>query len=154
MGMPLNTYRTIAVASEISSSLQTYLYIDILGVFIPLNISSGCPPNWRAHPGCPDHLRFVVEKAVNAMPAAFVIEPASGEVFKSLTDCETRLAGFAFAHGFDVVTTHSSLKPPHVSATFQCIHHGAKTRNWRHLSDVVERDSEGIIVSDRQRGIT
>jgi hypothetical protein len=127
--MPLNTYRTIAVASEISSSLQTYLYIDILGVFIPLNMSSGCPPNWRAHPGCPDHLRFVVEKAVNAMPATFIIEPASSEVFKSLIDCKTRLASFAFVYSFNVVTTYLSLKPPYISATFQYIHYSAKIHN-------------------------
>ncbi len=112
-------------------------------------MSSGCPPNWRAHPGCPDHLKFVVEKAVNAIPPGYVVEPESGEVFKSLEDCETRLAGFAFANGFDVVTTRSSLKPPYISATFQCIHHGAQTRNYRKLGEFVERDAEGVIVSDR-----
>ena len=34
---------------------------------------------------------------------------------------------------------------------FLCSHHGAETRNYRGLKERVERDSEGIIISDRKR---
>jgi hypothetical protein len=77
---------------------------------------------------------------VNALPAAWLQPPQTGELSDSIADCDRRLRGYALAEGFDIVHTGDSV-------TF----HGEETRNWSHLEDRVERDREGTIISKRQR---
>src|SRR5260370_38654014 len=101
--------------------------------------------SWRASPGCPEHVRFVLEKAVNALPPEWLTEPVDGEVFTSIEECQQRLNAFSLSQGFDIVKTHSAMKPQ-PKAYFACIHHGKETRNWRKLPHEVEKDREGKIV--------
>ena len=85
-------------------------------------------PGWRAPPECPEHVRYIVEKAVNAYPPEWLKTPATGEVFRSIEECQNRLVAFSLSQGFNVVKTNSSTKPV-PSANFACIHHGKETRN-------------------------
>jgi hypothetical protein len=52
---------------------------------------------WQAKPGCADHHRAAVERMVNALPAAWLHPPQSGEVFDNLEHCNERLRGYALA---------------------------------------------------------
>ena len=61
------------------------------------------PPAWRAKPGCPKHLVAVLERAVNALPPAWLLQPTTGDVFDSIEHCRRRLQGYALAEGFEVV---------------------------------------------------
>jgi|SRR5882757_3562178 len=101
-------------------------------------MASSLPPStsssWTARPGCPDHLRLPLERAVNALPSEFLEDPADGEVFSSLEEGERRLIGYSLAQGFDIVKTHSSTKP-FPGATFAYVFHSEKSRNWRGLKD-------------------
>jgi hypothetical protein len=65
---------------------------------------------FRAKPSCPRHLVDVYERAVNALPASYLLPPATGEVFTSIFDCERRLHGYRLAEGFDVVATGGGTK--------------------------------------------
>ena len=105
-------------------------------------------PRWRAAHGCPDHLRYTIEKTVNGFPPAWLEEPVTGEVFESMELGQERLVAYSFSQGFDVVVVHSTKRPQPVS-TFGCIHHDDKTKNWRRLPDHVERDEEGTIIGRR-----
>jgi len=49
------------------------------------------PGAQRAPAGCPKALKFVLEKAVNALPPAYLYKPISGEIFKSIDECKKRL---------------------------------------------------------------
>ena len=62
-------------------------------------------PVWRAKPRCPKHLVAILERAVNALPPAWLLQPTTGEVFDSIEHCKRRLQGYALAEGFDVVQT-------------------------------------------------
>src|SRR5690349_19930896 len=108
---------------------------------------------WRAHPDCPEHIRYIVEKAVNAHPPHWLEEPSSGEIFSSIEECRNRLIAFSLSQGFDVVTTHSASKPQ-PCATFSCVHHGIETRNTRRLPSTVEKDKEGNVVGERKLNLT
>ena len=108
---------------------------------------------WTAPPGCPDHVRYIVEKTVNAYPTKWLKEPSSGEVFSSIKECHNRLIAFSLSQGFDVVVSRSS-QTPQPRATFSCIHHGTETRNTRRLPAIVERDKEGNVIGERQRDLT
>jgi len=110
----------------------------------------GATAGWRAPPGCPEHVRYTLERAVNAYPAEWLEEPISGEVFDSVNECQERLVAYSLSQGFDIIVTNSATKPA-PRATYCCTHHGEETRNWRKLSRTVERDEDGSIVSDRQR---
>src|ERR1700739_3462788 len=96
--------------------------------------------DWRAPPGCPEHIRYTVEKVVNSYPSAWRDEPATGEVFSSIKECQERLVAFSLSQGFDVVIFRSTQNSPRI--TFSCIHHGRKTRNIRKLPPIVERDEK------------
>ena len=67
-------------------------------------------PAWRAKPRCPKHLVAVLERAVNALPPAWLLQPITGEVFDSIDHCNRRLQGYALAEGFEVVRTGGSSK--------------------------------------------
>ena len=85
-------------------------------------------PRWRAAPGCPQHLRYTLEKAVNAHPPEWLREPQDGEIFNSIEECERRLVVFSLSQGFDVIKKNTSKKPT-PSANFVCVHHGVETKN-------------------------
>ena len=108
---------------------------------------------WRAPAGCPDYVRYIVEKAANAFPPEWLREPLSGEVYSSVEECHNRLIAYSLSQGFDIVISHSTQKPQ-PSTTFSCIHHGTETKNWRHLPRTVERDEDGNIIGQRQRNLT
>ena len=58
---------------------------------------------WQAKSGCAEHNLAAVERAVNALPPMWLLEPQSGEIFEGLDRCNDRLRGFALAEGFDIV---------------------------------------------------
>jgi hypothetical protein len=64
---------------------------------------------WCAKPRCPKHLIAVLERAVNALPSAWLLQPTTGDVFDSIEHCR-RLQGYALAEGFDVVQTGGGTK--------------------------------------------
>ena len=109
---------------------------------------------WQAKSGCPSHLRGVIERFVNERDPAWRLPPASkGEVFDSFEQCQQRLNVWAMVEGFAIVVRgHGISTIP--CKRFRCIHHGEETRNDRELEDDVEKDSEGRIISERQRGAT
>ena len=85
-------------------------------------------PAWRAKPRCPKHLVAVLERAVNALPSAWLLQPATGEVFDSIEHCRRRLQGYALVEGFDVVQTGGGTKQA-PGARFEYSKHGESTRN-------------------------
>ena len=107
---------------------------------------------WKAHPDCPAHLRYILEKTVNAYPPEWLNEPITGEVFQSVDDCKRRLFAYSLSQGFDVVISRSAMKP--FSITFSCCHYGIETRNTRKLPKEVERNEEGEIIGLRKRDLT
>ena len=108
---------------------------------------------WQAKPGCADHHRAAVERMVNALPAAWLLPPQTGEVFDNLGHCNERLRGYALAEGRDIVRNGGGTKT-NPSYRFRCIFHGGKTQNNRKLEDRVEYNDEGKITSKRQRNGT
>jgi hypothetical protein len=109
---------------------------------------------WRANSALPIEVREVLEKAVHAYPPEWLDSPCDDEVFDELDDCERRLLAYSLAQGFDVVRTHSKLNGKSQNVTFQCIFHGAETRNYRGLEQRVSRDKDDKITSRRQREAT
>ena len=109
---------------------------------------------WQAKLSCPAHLRDVIERFVNAQDPAWRLPPApKEEVFKSFKQCQQRLNVWAMVEGFTVVVRgRGDSKNP--CMRFLCIHHNDETRNYRELEDDVEKDSDGHIISKRQRGVT
>lgn len=108
---------------------------------------------WRAPPGCPRHLISALERAVNAHPPAYLLAPVSGEVFASPEEGESRLAAYSLSHGFDIVKTGTGAKlfPSH---HFTCVFHGQETRNYRRLEEHVEKDADGVVITQRKRDLT
>jgi len=118
-----------------------------------VDMSSLSSSAWRAPSGCPEGLRYTLEKAVNAYPPEWLQEPTTGEIFSSMDEAHSRLIAFSLSQGFDVVISHSSQKPQPVT-TFSCTHHGTKTKNWRKLPERVEKDEQGNIVGERKLNLT
>ena len=87
---------------------------------------------------------------MNALPSAWLLQPATGEIFDSIEHCRRRLQGYALAEGFDVVQTGGGIKKA-LAARFECSRHGESTRNWRKLESHVEYDEEGTVITVRQR---
>ncbi|KIW89890.1 uncharacterized protein Z519_09319 [Cladophialophora bantiana CBS 173.52] len=108
---------------------------------------------WRARPGCPDHLRGPLEKAVNDLPVSFLVDPANKETYNTIEECYQRLVGYSLSQGFDIVRS-SGGTPSNPGSSFLCIYHGDRTRNTRDLEESVEGDKDGVIVSKRQRNLT
>ncbi len=67
-------------------------------------------PAWRAKPGCPKYLVAVLERAVNALPPAWLLQPTTGEVFDNIDYYRRRLQGYALAEGFEVIYTGGGTK--------------------------------------------
>ena len=103
---------------------------------------------WQAKPRYPEHLVATLERAVNNNPSTWRIPPQTGEIFNSIEDYKKRLKGFALAEDFNVMITGTGSKQ-FPSARFTCIHHGISTKNKRRLEDRVERNKEGVVVSQR-----
>lgn len=108
---------------------------------------------WHAKPGCPEHHRRALERAVNAMPAEWRSPPATGESFPDLTTCYRRVQGFSLVEGFCIVKDGGGTKA-NPGTRFFCSFHGSQTKNCRKLEDRVSRDEEGNIVSQRKRETT
>jgi hypothetical protein len=85
----------------------------------------------------PAHQRGAFDRAIGAMPPAFLGFPTTGEVFECTAACKVRLQGFSLGQGFAVVVGKSN-KGSFVE--FLCIHHSTETRNHRELEQNVERD--------------
>jgi len=105
---------------------------------------------WQAKPGCADHHRAAVERMVNALPVAWLLEPQTGEEFDDLDHCNRRMRGHALANGYDIVRNGGGTKA-NPSYRFLCIFHGTKTKNRRKLEDRVGYNDEGTITTKRQR---
>ena len=105
---------------------------------------------WQAKPGCADHHRAAVERMVNALPVAWLLEPETGEEFDDLDHCNCRMRGHALANGYDIVRKGGGTKA-NPTYRFRCIFHGTETKNSRKLEDHVEYDDEGKITTKRQR---
>ena len=60
------------------------------------------------HHLCPQHLREVVENAVDTSGSAWLLSPQPGESFDTAKDCFRRLQGYALSCSFTVVTTTSN----------------------------------------------
>src|SRR5271163_4938606 len=117
------------------------------------NLVSFDRERWRAPERCPTHLKPLIEELVNALPLAWLDEPATGEVYASLEECEQRLRGFSLSKGFDIVRTGGgNRRVP--AKRWNCVHHGNVTRNDRGLEDAVERNEEGQVISNRKRQAT
>lgn len=50
---------------------------------------------WLPHPLCPPDIAPILERAIQAFPPHFLLEPIKGEVFDDAQDCLKRLQGFA-----------------------------------------------------------
>ena len=94
----------------------------------PIPASVQPTPAWRAKPRCPKHLVAVLERAVNALPPAWLLQPTTGEVFDSIEYCKRRLQGYALAEGFKVIRTRGGTKKA-PRARFGCSKHGESIRN-------------------------
>ena len=119
-----------------------------------LVLSSVMALSWQAKPGCPTHLRDVIEHFVNDRDAVWRLPPApKGEVFDSFEQCQERLNVFTMIEGF-VITIRGHGDPRNSCRRFQCIHHDEETRNHRELEHRTEKDSVEKIISNRQRDAT
>jgi hypothetical protein len=87
------------------------------------------------------------------MPSSYLLPPHTGEIFASMENCNQRLCGYAFAEGFNIVRKGGGSKAI-PSYRFKCIFHGSIAQNNRKLENLIERDSEGRITSQRQREAT
>src|SRR5947199_3035612 len=85
-------------------------------------------PAWRAKPRCPKHLVAVLERAVNALPPAWLLQPTTGEVFDSIEHCKRRLQNYALAEGFNVVQIGGGTKKV-PTAHFEYLRYGESIRN-------------------------
>jgi len=103
-----------------------------------------------ARPGCHEHLRVVLERAVKAAPAAWRVVPAIGEECSSKHEAEHRLRIWSLVEGFLLVRAGGDNKR-HPAASFDCVHHNTTTRNFRGLEDRVEYNDEGERLTVRQR---
>jgi MULE transposase domain len=104
----------------------------------------------RAKPGCPEASRAIVEAHMASMPVAWRIRPRTDETFNSVEAFKERIVGWSFCEGF--WPEESGGGTPQVpSMRLKCKHHSAKTRNYRGLEDRVEKDDQGVVISDRKR---
>jgi hypothetical protein len=105
---------------------------------------------YHAPSGCSNYLAGALERAVNALPPAWLLPPQTGEIFDSIPDAERRLRGYSLAEGFNIAYTGGGTrKVP--GARFECCYHGTTIKNWRKLEEHVEKDEKGNIISRRQR---
>jgi hypothetical protein len=106
------------------------------------------PAPWIASAGCPAHIRPALERWVSSQDSLWLQPPVKGEVFESFEHYFRRVQLFAVSQGFAVVIRGTGGKVP--SKRFLCIYHATETRNYRELSENVEKDCKGKIISDRK----
>ena len=78
--------------------LPNYLAAAVLyrlSLVFSLIITSTLLSAWRAHLDCPEHLRYIIEKTINAFLPEWLDEPATGEVFISIDECKRRLIAYS-----------------------------------------------------------
>jgi hypothetical protein len=51
----------------------------------------------------PEHVKPAWLRAIRALPSAWLLAPATGEVFKDKEDCHQRLQGWGLFEGFAIV---------------------------------------------------
>ena len=107
--------------------------------------------SWQAHPHCPSDARAKLEKAVQALPEAYLAPLCKNEEFETPEACLRRLQGYALSQGFAVVQKSGSMKQKRPRFQYKCIHHGKETQNNRQLELHVERDTEGNLITRRKR---
>lgn len=91
---------------------------------------------WQPHLGLDPDLVPIIRKAIDAMPAAHLIEPKTGETFDSHEAAWDRVQNWAFTQGFAMVTG-----PCHTgSKYYECIHRGKETANKRKLDQHASKD--------------
>jgi hypothetical protein len=98
----------------------------------------------------PEHAKPAWLRAIRALPPAWLIAPATGEVFEGKEDCHQRLQGWGLFEGFGVVQGRV-WKDGTPRWEFKCKLHGTETLNTRGLEPRKLKDKEGKVVTDRQR---
>jgi hypothetical protein len=106
---------------------------------------------WQAHPDCPPDARVKLERAVRALPEAYLTALCKGEEFETPEACLRRLQGYALSHGFAVVQKSGSMKQKKPRFQYKCVHHGKETLNVRQLEAHAERDEDRNIITRRKR---
>jgi hypothetical protein len=107
----------------------------------------------RAKPGCPEVSRPLVEGHMASMPVSWRVRPCTGETFDSVEAFKDRIIGWSFCDGF--YPQESGGGTPQVpSMRLRCTHHAEKTRNYRGLEDRIEKDDQGVLISQRKREAT
>ena len=94
----------------------------------PVDIVAATTGSWTARPGCHEHLRVALERAVNSAPVAWRVIPVAGEVFPTKSEAENRLRIWSLVKGFAVVRDGGGNKR-YPAALYKCIHYGHSTRN-------------------------
>jgi hypothetical protein len=98
----------------------------------------------------PEHAKSAWLKAVRALPAAWLLPPATGERFEGRDHCLKRLNGYGLYEGFAVVSGRV-WKETTLRWQFLCKMHGSVTANKRSLEARKATDKEGNLMTDRQR---
>jgi hypothetical protein len=98
----------------------------------------------------PKHAKPAWLHAIRALPPAWLVAPATGEIFKSKEDCYQRLQGWALFEGFAVVQGRV-WKDGTLRWEFKCKLHSSETQNHRGLELRKLKNEEGKVITDRQR---
>jgi hypothetical protein len=96
----------------------------------------------------PKHVKYAWLKAVRALPAAWLLSPATGERFEGRDHCLKRLNGYGLYKGFAVVSGRV-WKEITLRWQFLCKIHGSVTVNKRSLKARKATDKEGNLITDR-----
>jgi hypothetical protein len=81
----------------------------------------------------PEHAKSAWLKAVRALPPAWLLPPATGELFEGRDHCLKRLNGYGLYEGF-VVVSGRVWKETALRWQFLCKMHGRVTANAPHLA--------------------
>ena len=96
----------------------------------------------------PDHAKPTWLNTIKALPPAWLIAPATGEIFEGKESCYQRLQAWGLFQGFAVVQGRV-WKDRILRWQFICKAHGTKTENKRNLESRKRKNEEGKVVSDR-----
>ena len=98
----------------------------------------------------PEYAKPAWLRALRALPPAWLLAPATGEVFEGKEDCYQRLQSWGLFKGFGVVQGRV-WKDRTPRWEFRCKLHGTKTLNTRGLEPRKLKDKKSKIVINRQR---
>jgi len=98
-----------------SPSLFCIENLGVEPIYLPiaLEMASTATPMQRAANGYPTNLHPAIKRLVNSFPPAFLHNPITGEVFKSLSKAEQRLKTFTLVTGFDFVRSGGGVTARH-----------------------------------------